>query len=384
MAGEPGNSEASSVPQGEALRNQKGITLYKSDRFDVFVSSNVPISEGLPIQISDGHDAEDSPKEVLARYLMAEGVAKMTAESGQTPDAWANTRLEEGQVVSSYGRVFGNEKSMGKPVDTLDRNVPEVNSLEPNYNTQKLQELSSRYLPKWEQLANNIELFRNGVNGKDVSVTTKDVATIWENDNLKLEVIINPHLKGMHLMVSPKESFQRQWQTIKPVTDVEKMIYAQQEQIYLQQTLEVTAISMGVQKLLAQGKGELHNSGNWAGGLKSTKEGGKFDLEQLAENRRVEKRAHRPDIAQKEDQINTGMHTHIYIPESGPVVLPEMSKDDAVQKGRADIVKQWEEIPSATGAQLEEIRMKLSGGRLTQWLEKNCQGKLINNTTTKI
>lgn len=379
MAGEPSNTEIGLASQGEILRGREGVSLYKSTRFDVFVPSKpkIPLNEGLHVQISDGHDSTDSPKEVLARYLMAEGVAKMTAESSQTPNAWANTRLEQGQTVSTYGRVPGVEDSWRKPVDTLNRDVPKISSLDSDYNTQKLQELSARYLPKWEQLANSIELFRNGVNGKDVSKFTKDVATVWENDNLKLEVIINPHLKGMHLMVSPKESFQRQWQTIKPVTNVEKLIYASQEQIYLQQTLEVTAVAMGAQKLLADGRGELHNSGNWAGGLKSTEEGGRVDLEKLSENRKAEKRSHRPDIAKAEDQINTSMHTHVYIPEEGPVVLPQMSKEEATERGRVDIVKQWEQIPPANQAQLEEIRIKLSGGKLTKWLEDNCKGPLI-------
>lgn len=375
--------------QGDALRSKdglkakEGVAFYRSEHFSVFVPQKpkIPLNEGLHVQVSSGHDSSDSPKEVLARYLMAEGAAKIIAESGKTPDAWANTRLEEGQVVSAYGRVPGVEESWRKPVDTLNRSAPEISDLGSNYDTQKLQNLSARYLSRWEKLAESMELFRNGVNGKDVSEVTKDVATIWENEKIKLEVIINPHLKGLHLMVSPKESFQRQWQTTKPimVTDLESnQAVNVAQQTYIQQTLEVTAVAMGVQKLLAEGKGELHNSGNWAGGLKSTEEGGKLDLSSLAKNRKAEKKLHRPDIAMPENKINTGMHTHIYLPESGSVILPEMSRDEAVQKGREDVVKQWDAIPSANGAQLEEIRIKLSGGKLTKWLEDNCKGKLIS------
>lgn len=358
--------------QGEALQSQEGvgkISLYQSDKFDVFVPSKpkIPLGEGLHVQVSDGHDKEDSPKEVLARYTLALGSAKVLAESGMTQDAWANTRLEEGQSVSVYGRVPGVEDSWRKPVDTLNRNAPEITSLDSKYNTQKLQELSGRYLPKWEQLAGNIELFKNGVNGKDVHQISNDVVVVWENDGIKLEVILNPHLKGLHLMVSPKESFRRQWQTIKGQDT---------EQIFIQQTLEATAVAMGVQKLLAEGRGEIHNSGNWASGLKSTEEGGKLDLEKFSEDRKGEKRSHRPNMAEPENQINTGMHVHVYIPSEGPVILPEMSKDEAIQKGREDVVKQWEEIPSANSAQLEEIRIRLSGGELTKWLEENCRGKL--------
>lgn len=356
----------------EGLPNQQGITLYKSDRLEVFVpeNPNIPLSEGLHVKISDGHDAADSPKEILARYLVAEGVAKMLAESGLTQDAWANTRIEDGQAVSVYGRVPQVEDSWRKPVNTLNRNAPEISNLEPNYDTQKLQELSTRYLPKWEQLAGNIDLFKDGVDGKDMNEVSREGFTIWENDSLKLEIIANaPHVKGVHLVVHPKESFQRQWQTVKGQGA---------EQVHVQQTLEATAVAMGVQRLLAQGKGELHNSGNWAGGLKSTQEGGKLNLDNLEENRKVEKRLHRPDIATPENQIGTGMHVHVYIPSEGPVILPEMSKQEAIEKGRMDVVKLWEETPPTTLAQVEEIRAKLGEGKLTNWLEENCRGQLIS------
>lgn len=347
---------------------EKGrITLYRSEKFNVFVPSkpNIPLREGLHVQISGAHDSSDSPKEALARYLMAEGAAKVLAESGLSQDAWANTRLEEGQAVSVYGRVPGVDKSWRKPVDTLSRNAPVANKLEPFYNTQKLQELSGRYLPKWEQLAGNIDLFKNGVNGKDLNEVSREGFVVWENDRFRLEIIANaPHVKGLHLVVRPKESFQRQWQTVQGKDS---------EQAYIKQTLEATAVAMGVQKLLAEGKGEIHNSGNWAGGLKSTEEGGKLNLEKLAENRKAEKKSHRPDIAAPESQINTGMHVHVYIPSEGPVILPEMSRQEAVEKGRLDILRQWEAIPSTTPTQLEEIRVRLGEGKLTKWLEENCK-----------
>jgi len=364
--------EIGSASQGETLRSQKGITLYQSDRFDVFVPKkpNVPLSEGLHVEVSDGHDLNDSPKEVLARYSMVLGVSKVIAESGKTLDAWANTRLEQGQVVSAYGRVPGIENSWRKPVDTLDRNVPEINSLGSSYDTQKLQELCKRYLPKWEQLANNINLFKNGVNGKDLEISPpKEEIPVWENDKFTLVVVSVPHLEGIHLVAHPKESFRRQWQTIRG---------SDKEQAYIQATLEATAIAMGAQKLLAKGQGEIHNSGNWNYDLKTTNEGGKLDLEKLSENRKMEKKLHRPDIASPENQISTGMHAHVYIPSEGPVVLPEMSKKEALGRGREDIVRQWEIIPLLNQAQLEEIKIKLGEGKLTKWLEENCQGQLIS------
>lgn len=367
-----------SAPKGEVLQKSEGVNLHEG-LFKVFVpeNPNIPLSEGLHVKISDGHDASDSPKEVLARYLVAEGVAKMLAESGVTPGFWANTRLEDGQTVSAYGLDPKADRSR-KPVNTVNRDVAKISSLEPNYDTEKLQALSQRYLPKWEQLAENMDLFKNGVNGQDTNEVSREGFVLWQNEKIKLEVIMQPHLKGLHLLVSPKESYRRQWQTVAPVTDSEKQLYLEQEQAYLQQTIEITAVAMGVQKLLADGKGELHNSGNWAGGLKSTAEGGKVDLENLAQNRKAEKKSHRPDLAAPEDQIGTNMHTHVYLPWEGPVVLPEMSKQEAIEKGRLDVVKLWEETPATTLAQVDGIRAKIDDGKLTGWLEENCKGKLIS------
>ncbi len=361
--------ETSFIPQAESLQGKEGVTLYKSNEFEVFVpkNPNIPLTEGLHIQISDGHDSEDSPKEILARYTLALGAAKVLAESGMTRDAWANTRLEEGQTVSVYGRVPGEENSWRKPVDTLERNSPQVDKVDP-----RLAELFRRYMPKWEELSNRMELFKNGVNGKDINEVSRESVTVWESDSLKLEVILNPHLKGLHLIASPKESFQRQWQTVQGQDS---------EQVYIQQTLEATAVAMGGQKLLAEGRGEIHNSGNWASGLKVTQEGGKLDLEKLSENRKAEKKSHRPDIAEPESQMNTGMHVHVYIPSEGPVILPKMSKQEAIERGRLDVVKQWEEIPPMDQTQLEDIRVKLGEGKLTNWLEENCKGQLKSKMT---
>jgi hypothetical protein len=362
------------VQQGETLQNKQGVHLYKDSRFDVFVPAKpkIPLNEGLDIKISSDHDSSDSPREVLSRYSMALGAASLIAESSITQDVWANTRIEQGQTVSAYGRVPETEKSWRKPVDT-NQNTSKADDLEKLYDTKGLQRISGSWFPTWEKLTSNLDLFKNGVNGKDINEISREGLTIWENDKLKLEIIANaPHIKGLHLVVHPKEGFRRQWQIVND---------RDAEQIYIQKTLEATAVAIGVQKLLAEGRGEIHNSGNWAGDLKSTEEGGKLNFKKLAEYRNWEKRTHRPDIAIPPNQINTGMHVHVYIPSEGPVILPEMSKQEAIERGRGEIVKQWEEIPPTSPAQIEEIKAKLGEGKLTNWLEQNCKGKLLNQIT---
>src|SRR3989344_2432610 len=254
------------VNQGEVA--SRNILLYKSPRFKVFVPSTpkIPLKEGLHVQVSSRHDLT-LPKEVLSRYVLVLGSAKALAESGLTQDAWANTRIEDGKIVSAYGRIPGVEKSWRTPVNT-NQKVGHIITLNPGYSTERLQTLFGKYLPKWEELVKNISLFKNGVGGRDVEPIGDGDYKIWENNMFDVVVIRNPHLNGYHLVVSPKKSFQRQWQTVKE----------DEPQLYIQATLEATAIAIGIQQLIASGKGEIHNSGNWAVDLKTKKEGGKFDL----------------------------------------------------------------------------------------------------------
>lgn len=379
------------LPAEPAKESAKdGATLYKSDKFDVFVPKkpNIPLNEGLHIEISDGHDSADSPKEVLARYTLALGSAKVLAESAVTQDAWANTRVEKGQTVSVYGRVPGVEKSWRKPVDAFNREVPEIANLEPNYDTQELQKLYRRYLPKWEQLINKVSLFKKGVNEKDIEGRNNYI--VWESDKFIVDVVGEPHIRGYHLVVNPKTSFKRQWQTVKPGINPNPVIdekgkvnaYIEKEQAYVQATLEATAVAMGIQKLLAEGRGEIHNSGNWDPYLRTKDDGGRLDLKNFQMHRKMEKQSHRPDIAKPDKQFGTSMHVHVFIPEKDGSFQPiEMFKQEAIERGRADVVKQWDETPPTTPVQLEEIKAKLGSGQLTKWIEENCQGKLISKAT---
>lgn len=197
-------------------------------------------AEGLHVKVSGKHNSEDLPKKVLTRYLLGLGVAKEIAESGITQDVWANTRLEREQEVSVYGRVPKEKASWRRAVDTNNRNVQPVNNLSLYYDYEKLQRLSRSYLPNWETLADKMSLFENGVKGKDtVKPENWEDELIWENDKFNLVVVQKPHVKGLHLVIFPKEKYQRQWQTVLETTDdIEKGRMIQQ---YVQGTLEATA-----------------------------------------------------------------------------------------------------------------------------------------------
>lgn len=374
----------------ESIASQERAVLYKDDagnRIIIPKNPHIPLKEGLQVQIFGKHDQFDQPREVLKRYLFALGSAKVIAESALTSDAWANTRIENGQEVNAYGRVPGEANSWRKPVNTFDRGNTEIESLEP-YQEEKLKKLFSKYMPKWGKLGKRINLFNEGINGKDIDKIGEGDPVIWENDNLNVAIIRNPHLNGYHLVVNPKESFARQWQTVRETPediDNERMV-----QSYIQSTLEATAVAIGIRQLLSGGRGEIHNSGNWAGDLKSIEEGGKMSLQELAAHPKKEKKSHRPDIAVPEKAIATSMHAHVYIPESGSVViLPAMSIGEAKERKEAatkdglqteeydNIIKQWEDIEPLQQEQLAEIRNRIGSGKLNKWLEDNCQGELI-------
>jgi hypothetical protein len=382
-----------------------GNVLYAGRDITVSIpqSPNIPLSEGLHISVKGIHDREDNPKAVLRRFAIGQGVAKVVAESGHTGDFWANTRIEKGREVNIYGRRPEEPASWRKPVDANDRGVEPVTSLEPFYKANDLARLFSKYIPMWEKLAGNMNLFDRGIKGKDLQVAQpNNDLKIWENEYFDLLIIRdNPHLNGFHLFVGAKnmgEAFERQWQTVNETAD--DVAKNRMVQRYIQATVEATAIAMGARHLIAGDRGEIHISGNWAEGLKTTNEGGKLSLkylrssneENLEKARKEEKRKHfdRVPKVKNPDTFKTSVYVHVYIPESGDkVILPEMKKKEAEMKlakaretggdtsGYEKAMYVWETIRVIDEMGLQEVIDKLSGGKLEQWLIDNCQGPLV-------
>lgn len=377
----------------ETNAGAKGITLFESNGIKLFVPKkpNVPLNEGISVRVEGIGTAADKTKETLRQFVFALGAGKVVAESGQTPnEPWANTRIGNSftgdmDVVDVYGRNAQNPDSWRKPVDANNRNVLKIDSLAPYYKEMKLIKLFKRYMPKWEKLANIIRLFPDGINETKTQLPETST-TVWESDRFRVSVNTDPHLKGIHILVDPKEKISRQWQTVRETK--ENVENEEMVQKYVQQVTEAAAISLGVRQIIFGGKGEIHNSGNWAGGLKDVSEGGALSTENLAQNPKREKKLHRPDlIASKDKDFGTAVHFHIYVPENpnDPVVLPVMSKGEAQdrlkiakEQGIAGstyqaIIDQWDAIPKTDSATVLDIRNKLGNKALTQWLEENCR-----------
>ena len=376
----------------------------------------IPPEEGLQVQITGTHDSSDNPKQVLSRFLLALGSAKAEAESGATQDLWSNTQIGPDNEVNAFGRVPNVESSWRKPVTANSQKEPSANRIGDYYDINKLQRLFSSYLPKWEALGKQMELFEAGVNGQDQVLTPESIYStpIWTNGRIQVKIMQQKdpmtgpwlHLSGYHLVVSPVEKYQRQWQTITETDDAKNNQEMIQE--YIQLSLEAAATSLGIRELFAQEHGEIHNSGNWAPGLKTTDElldpdhpekgTGKVNLAAAKENIKHEKRNHftriivdsegKPTTIEESD-FKTSAHFHVYLPFGDvSVKLPSMwpweaqqkikdaEKDNLPTKRFEDTIAEWNAIKPLTPAQISTANEHLGDGKLTRWLEENCEGGL--------
>lgn len=395
------------------------ISLYTGLNNKAVIPRNpkIPPEEGLQVQITGPHDSSDNPKQVLNRFLLALASAKAEAESGLTRDLWANTQIGPNNEVNSFGRVPNVESSWRKPVTSANsQKEPSADRIDDHYDINKLQRLFSSYLPKWEALGKQMELFTDGVKGTDQAINDETIfdTPIWSNDRIEVKVMQQSdplsgpwlHLNGYHLVVSPVEKYQRQWQTITETDNVGENQEMIQE--YIQLSLEAAATSLGIRELFVQEHGEIHNSGNWAPGIKTTDElldpdhpekgTGKVNVAAAKENIKHEKRSHftriRVDSEGKpttiaESDFKTSAHFHVYLPFGDESVkLPSMWPWEAQQKIKEaekdnlptelfeDTIAEWNAIKPLTPEQINEANEKLGNGKLTRWLEENCRGEL--------
>lgn len=378
-------------PGIETSQQAQGIPLYKNSNVDVFVPKkpNVPVSEGLQIRVESTTPTNKGiPNDILKRYLYSILAAKVVAEGNQTPqEAWANTRIEDNNDVNTYGRNTLNPESWRKPVDTHNRNAPDIDTLPEPYDEKKLQRLFASYMHKWEKTADEMKLFEMPVQDLpiDTSIDTPEAdKVVWQSDEYIAKIITNSHVNGTHVVVDakypPGGEFPRQWITrLKRGEPLDEK--------YIKMTLESTAIALGIRDLLGGGRGEIHNSGNWAGGLKHTEDGGALDANAIEENPKKEKRSHRPDVSGFND-FGTFMHVHVYIPTDGRVMLPVMSEAEArdrmdnmgSEKEKAQyrmLLEQWGDIPKTTQEKTDHVRESLGGRNLSNWINNYARGKLI-------
>jgi len=369
------------------FETQNGITL------SIPENPPIPNQEGITIQVkSTSPEISPSPKNPLQKLFYALAAAKVTAEGNMffPLNAWANTRIRKDSVgedlVEVYGRVPGKESSWRKAVNPQDNQPAQnpQNVIKKNY----FERFAKRYFELWQKKSPDINLFNRQIEPETLpdQVDLKgELVEVWKTERYSVVLVSEPHLKGIHLMVYPrnsywKEKLTRQWRTDGG------------DEQFVTGTLEATAIALAAQQLIAPGQGEIHNSGNWASGLKTTDEGGKLSLQQLNENPKMELRSHRPDLVEKGkgSPVGANVHVHLYIPEDGgPVVLPTMSKKEAQQ--RLETAKQegkpldvyqkdlalWGKTKPLSQEDFQRVKNALENGKLTQCLIENYQGLLF-------
>lgn len=319
----------------------------------------IPTEEGITASV----EGKSSPLDVLGRMLIAEGMAKIFAESGFISDLWANTQVvpestKSGieQRVFVFSRNSNNPDSQRKPVHKRSPGVAvDYSAIAAPKGLEKLQRLSHLYLPLFEKLGQRMQLTLEGMKGEDVFVKTSEGYKIWESKKFYVEVITeNPHLKGTHVVVRPKKEYfgsdyTRQWQTVLEAPTNDEM-----NQKYLLATLELMAIALGVrEKLDANKTGQIHISGNWFENLRLADEiGGKISLDYLTElsgvrisdtirptMQEIQKHlTYIPNQNKDEQAASTGTRTsdlgrlpypHLYIPKEGTeVTLPDYWKGE--------------------------------------------------------
>jgi len=363
--------------------------------------SAIPQTEGIHLAVDSGRDLDrenpsDTPDLLRSAYY-ALAVAKIEAEGKYTEDFWANIQMNArpgfDRSINIYGRNPQSTEGWAKPVNIRDASS-QAEIRQPLAENQKKQltRTAELYLPKWEQLAQNITVFASGVNEtlpddpafqqeKEKWSDRPDPwqeQLIWMNEKFSLVIVKNPHLNGLHLVCHARQDYwQNQaqqavvkaWETPKPG----------EAPTFIQGFIESNAILLGVQNLIKNKffNPEIHYSGNW--GFKpldpvSDSVGGRtVQNEYLADNdlphaRKKEKIASEQRWQGGEPDWHA--HGHLYATRSPDqyVALPSRSMREVPQE--------WEGINALSPEEEADIT-SLIQTELTSWLENNAQGVKI-------
>lgn len=348
----------------------------------------IALSEGVHLEVVGNKDVSwrnQDTKDILKKQFFALPVAKVLSEGRYSSDFWANIHLNSypnfDTGVNVFGRNPNSDEGWARPVTI--REVPSE-TLPQDEKTQ-LSKTLRKYLPLWEQMLSNIELFKEGigqlslddpgfVEGAEPNANKID-KVIWENEKFSLVIVQNPHLSGLHLVVHPRESYWEERGGFKRSWQVDA---GSQGQEHIKGFLEASAILIGAEKILLQEEGlpfynpEIHFSGNWAPDLRPQDQGGKLKTDYLEDPdlrkaRKTEKRAHRVD---SDEEWQTTMHGHLYATRDPKFYVGLPSRP------QKEVPDQWRGIVSLSADETTRINEVISQ-RLTPWLSENARGGLI-------
>ena len=369
--------------------NQKDVLATVGDVKIVRPSTSaMPVSEGNHLQVTTREEipwTQRPAKEIVRMGLFALPTAKVVAEGRFTEELWANIHLNSypdfDYGVNVYGRNPTSETGWAKPVairETLGEEIPSEEK-------QKLERTFAHYLPMWQRLGDNLELFSDGVGElspesesfekERAKNAEKNEKMIWANERFSLVVVGRPHLSGLHLVAHPRDDywaerggFRRPWQIDPNQPDFQE---------HVQGFLEAMSIILGAERvLIEEGKlpfynPEIHFSGNWTPDFQPPERGGTLDTSYLSQAdlekaRKEEKREHRVGGA---EEWNSSMHGHLYATRDPNTYVSLPTRPEK------EVPEQWAGITPLTDDEEGAIKTLISE-RLTPWLEENARGGL--------
>lgn len=382
-----------SFEEKEELYHNKYVDIYHPKK------QAIPNEEGLQIVVDPLND--DIINKTRAMFFGI-GVAKTIAEGKFNKDFWANIHENAHpgteNVIDVFGRDPQSQSAWGKPVNIK---MPEERKEEPLEERQrnKLKRTLESYIPKWEKAGQRITLFDEGLHPLDPqserfqSQRRKGMErpwpwqsyTAWMTDKYELTVVMQPHIKGIHLVLSPLHEY---WANLpredfrhpekSPIMAWETPAKPEGSLEYLKGVVESYAILCGVKEILEQNNlsfnNEIHFSGNWGFAP--------LDAGPEASGRRVdEDYLNETNITAMENQrkktktrlergpwMSTGggwaSHGHLYGTDSNEtyVHLPSQPKSKKPDE--------WRDIPEYDEAQAETISQVIQEN-LNIWLESH-------------
>lgn len=369
---------------------------YTDDKVRLMLPSKPVIdpAEGLQITVDNGqelsHDEDENGVSLVKSSYYALAVAKVLAESRQSPDFWANIQLNSvpgaDKGVNVFGRNPASTEAWGKPVNLR---LPEERNFQQNA-PPDLARLLSRYIPLWEKEAQEIILFSDGVKAikpetpdfqaeKDLWLNRPDPwqeELIWMNEKFSLVIVKNPHLNGLHLVCHAREKY---WSSHgeRGVVKVWKTPKREEDPVFIHGFMESNAILLAAEKMAKENhfyNPEIHYSGNW--GFKpldpvSEQVGGREVQYQSTENqtplraRRGAKRV--SEEAWEGGSPNWHAHGHLYATRQAEkyVNLPS--------RPMKEVPAEWEKTKPLSAEEEERITAAIQS-QLTSYLENKFQG----------
>lgn len=384
-------------PIPENLYPENAEELWSGSGVEIKLPNNqaIPLEEGLHFQVVPEGDPDGSDwrtadiRKVVQEAYYSLPAARVIAESGRTPNLWANVHFNSRPEFVAGANVFGknptSETAWAKPVVMREGGVE---TPENSQNRENLKEYFERYLHHWQSNeSENTAVFAKGINevqkdSVEYNEMRKKEPVIWANDKFILIFIAGGHSNGVHLVVNPRENYwekrgnmKKAWDTTRsnsPIKNPNDEDEIQERREYIRGFLEMTAILKAAQVVLEEvreAKGiafenpEIHFSGNWAKDFNPVEEGGRLDTmnyikADLADDRqtklRAYKRTHQVGMAEPEQEFRSELHGHLYATRKPDeyVTLPT--------RPQAEVPEQWEKIEQMTEVEITDVRQAIA------------------------